>query len=58
MERELLVSFLNWCISNQKEIIPQQGEVGGVDLGPHLIVDYEPWTVEDFVESYLNEKGG
>jgi len=57
MEREILVKFLNWLIANQKDIVPQQGEVAGVDLGPHLIVDYEPWTVEDFVESYLNENG-
>ena len=57
MEKEILVSFLNWIIANNKEIIPQQGEVGGLDLGPHLIVDYEPWVVEEFVDWYLNEKG-
>ena len=57
MEKEVLVNFLNWLITNQKDIIPQQGEVAGVDLGPHLIIDYEPWTVDDFVEWYLKEKG-
>ena len=57
MEKEILVTFLNWIIANDKEISPQKGEVGGLDLGPHLLVNYEPYTVEDFADEFLNEKG-
>jgi len=57
MEKEILVTFLNWIIANEKEIFPQKGMVAGVDLGPHLLVNYEPYTVEGFVEEFLNDKG-
>ena len=57
MEKEVLSKFLNWILANQKDIITQPGEVGGVDMGPHLIIDYEPWFVDDFVDWYLNENG-
>ena len=56
MERETLIQFVNWIIANDKQIIPQPGDVGGVDLGPHLIVSYEPYTVEDFVDEYIESK--
>jgi hypothetical protein len=57
MEREILIQFVNWIIANDKQIIPQPGEVtAGLDLGPHLIVSFEPYTVEGFVDEYIESK--
>jgi len=56
MEKEILVGFLQWLITNDQEIIPQKGEVAGVDLGPHLLVNYEPFTVEGYAEYYMQQK--
>jgi hypothetical protein len=56
MEREILIQFVNWIIANDMQIIPQPGEDGGVSLGAHLIVSFEPYTVEDFVDEYIGSK--